>query len=74
MHNLVENSDTLHSARARARTRTHTHNAFICFVRFSEQRVIFSYAALTIFTTELECVYCAVRTQNLIIIQKQTHN
>jgi hypothetical protein len=44
-YNQVENSDILHSARAR--THTHTQSAFICFVRFSEQRAEFTYVSLT---------------------------
>ena len=42
--------------------------AFMCFVRLSEQTgTFFPYTALTdwFFITEVESVYCAVRTESL---------
>ena len=43
------------------------HNAFMCFVRISEQTVIISLHSsnLSVFITEAESVYSAVRTGSL---------
>ena len=43
----------------------------MCFVRISEQTAIISLYGLnwSVFITEKECVYCAVRTGSLSIIQ-----
>ena len=46
-----------------------TQTVFMCFVWIWEQR-LFPYTALTDwFVQETECVYCAVRTESLYIIQ-----
>ena len=46
------------------------HSVFICFVWISEQTAIISlYINWLVFITETECVYCAVRTGYLNMIQ-----
>ena len=47
------------------------HSVFMCFVWISEQTAIISLYNINwlVFITETECVYCAVRTECLIIIQ-----
>jgi hypothetical protein len=47
------------------------HSVFICFVWISEQTAIISLYSINwlVFITETECVYCAVRTECLHIIQ-----
>jgi len=44
---------------------------FMCFVWIWEQTAIISLYSINwlVFTTETECVYCAVRTRSLNIIQ-----
>jgi len=47
------------------------HSVFMCFVWISEQTVIISLYSINslVFITETECVYCAVRTGCLNVIQ-----
>ena len=47
------------------------HSVFICFVLISEQTAIISLYSINwlVFITETECVYCAVRTGYLNVIQ-----
>jgi hypothetical protein len=47
------------------------HSVFMCFVWISEQTAIISLYSINWFVciTETECVYCAVRTESLYIIQ-----
>jgi hypothetical protein len=47
------------------------HTVFVCFVWISEQTVIISLYNINwlVFITDMECVYCAVRTMFLSIIQ-----
>ena len=47
------------------------HSVFMCFVWISEQTAIISLRSTDwlVFITETECVYCAVRTGYLILIQ-----
>jgi hypothetical protein len=47
------------------------HSVFMCFVWISEQTAIISLYSINwlVFTTEMECVYCAVRTECLNVIQ-----
>jgi hypothetical protein len=47
------------------------HSVFVCFVWISEQTAIISLHSIKwlVFTTETECVYCAVRTESLYTIQ-----
>ena len=47
------------------------HSAFMCFVWISEQTAIISLYSIDwlVFITETECVYCAVRTGYLNVIQ-----
>jgi len=47
------------------------HSVFMCFVWISEQTAIISLYNINwlVFITETECVYCAVRTGTLYIIQ-----
>ena len=46
------------------------HSVFMCFVWISEQTAIISLYSIDwlVFITEMECVYCAVRTGSLNII------
>ena len=47
------------------------HSVFMCFVWVSEQTAIISLYNINwlVFITETECVYCAVRTVALNVIQ-----
>jgi hypothetical protein len=47
------------------------HSVFMCFVWLSEQTAIISLYSINwlVFITEMQCVYCAVRTDFLNIIQ-----
>ena len=47
------------------------HSVFVCFVWISEQTAIIYLYSINwlVFITERECVYCAVRTGSLLIIQ-----
>jgi len=47
------------------------HSAFMCFVRISESTAIISLYSINwlVFIAEMECVYCAVQTEYLYIIQ-----
>jgi len=47
------------------------HTVFVCFVWISEQTAIISLYNINwlVFVTEMECVYCAVRTGSLYITQ-----
>ena len=47
------------------------HIVFMCFVWISEQTAIISLYNIKrlVFITETECVYCAVRTEHLNVIQ-----
>jgi len=47
------------------------HSVFMCFVWISEQTTIISLYNINwpVFITETECVYCAIRTGYLYIIQ-----
>jgi hypothetical protein len=47
------------------------HSVFMCFVWISEQTAIISLYSINwlVFIAETECVYCAVRTGSLYIIQ-----
>jgi hypothetical protein len=47
------------------------HGVLTCFVWVSEQTAIVSLHSINwlVFTTEAECVYCAVRTESLKVIQ-----
>jgi len=47
------------------------HIVFMCFAWISEQTAILSLYSINrlLFITETECVYCAVRTGSLLIIQ-----
>jgi hypothetical protein len=47
------------------------HTVFMCFVWISEQTAIISLYNINwlVFITETECVYCAVRTESLNVIQ-----
>jgi hypothetical protein len=49
------------------------HSVFMCFVWISKQTAIISLYSINwlVFITETECVYCAVRTGSLNIIQAQ---
>jgi len=51
------------------------HSVFMCFVWISEQTAIISLYNINwlVFITETECVYCAVRTESLYIIQTGGH-
>jgi len=57
MYHQLQNTETLCSAR----------NAFMCFVWISKQTAIISLRSInsSVFTTEAESVYCAVRTGSL---------
>jgi hypothetical protein len=46
------------------------HSVFVCFVWISEQTAIISLYNINwlVFVTEMECVYCAVRTGSLNVI------
>jgi len=59
MYHQLQYSEMLRSA----------HNAFMCFVWISEQSAIISLYGinLTVFITETERVYCAVRTGSLTL-------
>jgi len=61
IYHQLKQSETLCSA----------HNAFICFAWISEQTAIISLYSINwlVCITETECVYCAVRTGSLYIIQ-----
>jgi hypothetical protein len=47
------------------------HSLFMCFVWISEQTAIISLYSINclVFITEKECIYCAVRTGSLNVIQ-----
>jgi hypothetical protein len=47
------------------------HNVFMCFVWISEQTAIISLYNINwlVCITETVCVYCAVRTESLYVIQ-----
>jgi len=47
------------------------HSVFMCFVWISEQTAVISLYSIhwLVFVTETECVYCAVRTESLYVIQ-----
>ena len=47
------------------------HSDFMCFVQISEQTAVISLYSINwlVFVTEMECVYCAVQTGSLNIIQ-----
>ena len=47
------------------------HSVFICFVWISEQTTIISVYSINwlVFTTEMECDYCAVRNEPIIAIR-----
>jgi hypothetical protein len=47
------------------------HSIFMCFPWISEQTAIISLYSINwlVFITETECVYCAVRTESLCIVQ-----
>jgi len=49
----------------------HTHSVFMCFVWISEQTAIISLYSINwlVFITETECIYCAVQTGTLNVIQ-----
>jgi len=51
------------------------HSVFMCFVWFWEQTAIISLYSINwlVFITEMECVYCAVRTGCLYIILRSAH-
>ena len=51
------------------------HSVFMCFLWISEQTAIISLYSINglVFITETECVYCAVRTGYLYIIEAKFH-
>ena len=55
--------------------RSTPHSVFMCFVWISEQTVIISLYNVNwlVFITEVECVYCVVRTGYLYIILRSAH-
>ena len=65
MYRQLQHSEILCSA----------HTAFTCFAWISEQTAIISLYSvnLSVFITETQCVYCAVRTGSLNIILRSAH-